>query len=174
MTYKVLDLQNVRIIGGPLSLVTDEEIEAFHRVGSEQVRNIPDHIETLMVPAGSRNSVSSIFYGLHRYPPKSLKTVILMNIHKNLEKNEKWMQERLGKCGVESLPYAIKTYDVFANGYTNYDKLMPCAYNGLVFHSRYEGKCWNYIQDNLTEFRPYINDKTLFWIVGSEPKSCSA
>jgi hypothetical protein len=51
---------------------------------------------------------------------------------------------------------------------------MPFSHNGLAFHPRYEGKCWNYITDNLTVFRPYINDRTLFWIVGSEPKSCSA
>ena len=30
-----------------------ERIEAFHSVGSEQVKNIPDHIETLLIPAGS-------------------------------------------------------------------------------------------------------------------------
>jgi hypothetical protein len=147
------------------------EIEAFHRAGSEQVRNLPDHVETLIIPAGSRNSAVSILYGLHRYPPKSLKKIFLMNINKNLEKHEKEMYERLKACGVREIGYEIKTYDVFANGYTNYEKLMPFAHNGLQLHSRYEGKCWNYIKDNLSVFRPYINDRTLFWIVGSEPKS---
>jgi hypothetical protein len=51
---------------------------------------------------------------------------------------------------------------------------MPFSHNGLTFHPRYEGKCGNYIKDNLAAFRPYINEKTLFWIVGSEPKSCIA
>jgi hypothetical protein len=92
-----------------------------------------------------------------------------MNINKNLAKHEKEMWERLKACGVGTLPYEFETHDVFANGYTNYEKLMPFAYNGLAFHPRYEGKCWNYIQDHLAAFRPYLNDRTLFWIVGSEP-----
>jgi hypothetical protein len=151
---------------------SDADIEAFHRVGSEQVRNLPDHMETLIIPAGSRNSAVSILYGLHRYPPKSLKKIIFMHINKNLAQHENEMWERLKACGVHKNGYDIKTYDVFANGYTNYEKVMPFTYNGLQFHGRYEAKCWNYINDNPSEFRPYLNDKALFWIVGSEPKSC--
>jgi hypothetical protein len=153
---------------------SDANIEAFHRVGSEQVRNLPEHIETLIIPAGSRNSAVSILYGLHRFPPKSLKKIILMNINKNLAKHEKEMWERLKACGVGKTGYEIETYDVFANAYTNYEKLMPFSYHGLQFHSRYEAKCWNFIKDNPTEFRPYLNGKTLFWIVGSEPKFCES
>jgi hypothetical protein len=152
---------------------SDADIEAFHRVGSEQVRNLPDHMETLIIPAGSRNSAVSILYGLRRYPPKSLKKIILMHINKNLAKHENEMWERLNACGVGALPYQFETYDVFANGYTNYEKLMLFSYGPLAMHPRYEGKCWNFIQDHPAEFRPYLNDKTLFWIVGSEPKSCA-
>jgi hypothetical protein len=150
---------------------SDADIEAFHRVGSEQVRNLPHHIETLIIPAGSRNSAVSILYGLYRYPPRNLKNIILMHINKNLDKHEKEMWERMKACGVRSLSYQFETYDVFANGYTNYEKLMSFTYHGLQFHSRYEGKCWNYINDHPTDFRSYMNDKTLFWIVGSEPQN---
>jgi hypothetical protein len=150
---------------------SDADIEAFHRVGSEQVRNLPDHIETLIIPAGSRNSAVSILYGLHRYPPRNLKNIIFMHINKNLDKHEKEMWERLKACGVGELPYQFETYDVFADGYTNYEKLMPFTYKNLVAHPRYEGKCFNYIKDHLAAFRPCLNDKTLFWIVGGEPKS---
>lgn len=146
------------------------EIEAFHRVGSEQVRNFPSHIETLIIPAGSRNSAVSILYGLHRYPPERLKQIIFMHINKNLAKHEETMWERLKTCGVGTLPYHFETYDVFADGYTNYAKLMPFTYKTLVAHPRYEGKCFNYIKDHLAVFRPSLNERTLFWIVGSEPK----
>src|SRR5208282_980836 len=57
-----------------------ESIEAFHKIGSEQVRNIPDHIETIIVPAGSCNSVTGIMYGIARFRPKNLKKVLLMGI----------------------------------------------------------------------------------------------
>ncbi len=151
---------------------SDADIEAFHRVGSEQVRNLPEHMETLIIPAGSRNSAVSILYGLHRYPPKNLKKVIFMHINKNLAKHENEMWARLNACGVDALPYEFETHDVFANGYTNYEKLMPFTYKGLVTHPRYEGKCMSYIADHPAAFTPYMSGNTLFWIVGSEPKSC--
>ena len=151
---------------------SDADIEAFHRVGSEQVRNLPEHMETLIIPAGSRNSAVSVLYGLHRYPPKSLKKIIFMHINKNRAQHENEMWARLNTCGVGALPYQFETHDVFANDYTNYEKLMPFIYHGLVTHPRYEGKCMSYIEDHPADFKPYMNDKTLFWIVGSEPKSC--
>src|SRR5260370_34164827 len=132
---------------------------------------MPDQLESVIIPAGSGNSAVSILYGLHRYPLKSLKKIILMHINKNLVKHEQEMWERLRACGVGALPYQFETHEVFADGYTNYEKLMPFSYHGQEFHPRYESKCWNFIMDNPTAFRPYLNDKTLFWIVGSEPKS---
>jgi hypothetical protein len=80
----------------------------------------------------------------------------------------------LKACGVQEIRYEVETYDVFANGYTNYEKLMPFTYNGQTFHPRYEAKCMNFINDYPMAFKPYLNDRTLFWIVGSEPKSCPA
>lgn len=151
---------------------SDADIEAFHRVGSEQVRNLPEHMETLIIPAGSRNSAVSVLYGLHRHPPKSLKKIIFMHINKNLAQHENEMWARLKACGVKALPYKFETFDVFANDYTNYSKLMRYTYHGIGFHGRYEGKVWNFIADHPTDFVPYLNDKTMFWIVGSEPKSC--
>src|SRR6266853_10077 len=59
------------------------------------------------------------------FPPKNLKQVIFIHINKNLVKHEKEMWECLKACGVPALPCRIETYDVFANGYTNYEKLMP-------------------------------------------------
>ena len=153
---------------------SDADIEAFHRVGSEQVRNLPDHIETLIIPAGSRNSAVSILYGLHRFPPNNLKKIILMNINKNLAKHENEMWQRLNACGVAGLPYQFETYDVFANGYTNYEKLMRFSYGSLAVHPRYEGKCFCYLRDHPATFQPYMNETTLFWIVGGESKTCSA
>lgn len=150
------------------NITTSTDIEPFHAVGAEQVRNIPDDIRTLIIPAGSRNSTVSILYGFHKYP-RNIENIILLNIAPNLEKKERWMRERLAACGVRNIGYNIATFDVFANGYTNYSKLMPFSYNGLQFHGRYEGKCWNFINDNPSTFRPYINDRTLFWIVAGEP-----
>ena len=48
-----------------------ERVERFHYVGSEQVKNIPENIENLIIPAGSCNSCTSILYGIARFKPKN-------------------------------------------------------------------------------------------------------
>src|SRR5208282_1064290 len=101
---------------------------------------------------------------------RNLQRILLLNIAPNMAKKEKWMMNRLALCGATGTPYEMTTYDVFANGYTDYSKLMPFNFGDLHFHPRYEGKCWNYMQDHLLSFRPYLNGNSLFWIIGSVPK----
>lgn len=75
-------------------------VEAFHEVGSHQVKNIPDEVETLIVPAGSCNSVTSVLYGLARFPPKGLKTVWLAGIGNYGSKDPDYIRRRLGVIGM--------------------------------------------------------------------------
>ena len=150
-----------------------ERIEAFHRVGSEQCRNIPDHIENLFIPAGSCNSLTSILYGLGRFKPKSLKNILLFRIMKNAGKRRNWTNQRLDIIRQVSgealaLPYTFTEYALVDDGYCTYADLMPFNYNGVLAHPRYEGKCLNYINDNLPIFRHLLDEKTMFWIIGSE------
>jgi hypothetical protein len=150
-------------------------IDAFHRVGSEQVRNIPDHIEHLLIPAGSCNSLTSILYGLGRFRPKSLKTVHLFRIMANIPKHKEWTDERLDiirkVTGEElPLPYEFVEHDLVDSGYTSYNEMKPYSYGGIAFHPRYEGKCLNYIKGKLAHFRSLLNGNSLFWIVGSQPQ----
>jgi hypothetical protein len=152
-----------------------ERIEALHRVGSEQVKNIPDHIEHLLIPAGSCNSLTSILYGLGRFLPKSLKTVHLFRIMGNVPKHKKWTDERLGiirrVTGAElPLPYEFVEHDLVDSGYTTYKEMKPYSYDGIALHPRYEGKCLNYVKENLAHFRTLLNEKSLFWIIGSKPQ----
>jgi hypothetical protein len=152
-----------------------ERVEAFHRVGSEQCKNIPDHIENLLVPAASCNSLTSILYGLGRFKPKSLKNVILFRIMKNADEHRVWTSERLAiiedvsGTPLRNLPYNFVEHDLVGTGYTTYSELRPYSFKGLVFHPRYEGKCLNFMQDNLSTFRPLLNEKSLFWVIGSKP-----
>ena len=171
-----------------------KKIEAFHRIGAEQVRNIPDDIETLIVPSGSCNSVVSILYGISLYPPKSLKNIILMGIGNNGSKNLGYIPERLKAISLQTGKsvnqyfdyselsnnnllgsfvgkkgrYKIKRYDLNGTGYCKYETLMPFTYGDIVFHPRYEGKIMNYIHENMDEIKKYWNRKTLFWIVGGQ------
>jgi 1-aminocyclopropane-1-carboxylate deaminase/D-cysteine desulfhydrase-like pyridoxal-dependent ACC family enzyme len=150
-----------------------ERIEAFHRVGSEQCRNIPDHIENLLIPAGSCNSLTSILYGLGRFRPRSLKNILLFRIMKNADKRRNWTNERLDiirKMSGEALalPYTFTEYMLVDDRYCVYSDVMPFNYHGVHTHPRYEGKCLHYINDHLPTFRHLLNDKTMFWIIGSE------
>jgi 1-aminocyclopropane-1-carboxylate deaminase/D-cysteine desulfhydrase-like pyridoxal-dependent ACC family enzyme len=171
-------------------------VEAFHKVGSLQVQNIPDHIENLIVPAGSCNSVTSVLYGISQFRPKNLKKIILMGIGSFGSSDPAYIYRRLkviesisgGNVGslfrwkfhhnhdlepitAVDAPYTIEHYNLNSTGYCEYNDLMPYKFKDLEFHPRYEGKMLCYMRDNLSEFRPYMGDKSLFWIVGSKPSA---
>lgn len=173
---------------------TPERVEAFHRLGAEQVRNIPDDVETLVLPAGSCNSCTSILYGLSKYKPKNLKNVYLIGIGPN---KIDFVEERLDICsrvsGVETKIYerqyhdspviqekynsslfvaerpqmTLHHYDLHTTKYCDYQDRITYRHGDIEFHPTYEGKMMTYIKERL----PFLFDeKTLIWIVGSEPK----
>jgi len=94
---------------------------------------------------------------------------------KNADKHRLWTNERLDiirKVTGETLPlpYNFIEYPMVDEGFCTYQDWMPYSFSGIKFHPRYEGKCLHYIQQNLSTFRQYLNGKSLFWIIGSEPK----
>lgn len=168
-----------------------ERVEAFHRVGSEQVRNIPDDVETMIIPAGSCNSVLGVLYGIARFKPKGLKKIILMGIgswgskdpsyiYRRMEIIEKvagipiahlfrptFVHDEKKQPYITAGPYELIHYNINGTGFTTYNDLMPYSYGDLSFHPRYEAKIFHYMAANLTDFRQYLNESTLFWIVGN-------
>ena len=164
-----------------------ERIEAFHNVGAYQVKNIPDEVENIMIPCGSCNSVVSVLYGLSKYPPKNLKKVVLMGIGNNGSFNLKYIPTRLkiienvvgndivnrfdwSFIGGQSGRIKIEHHNLNGSGFCKYDDWFPYSENGIEMHPRYEGKIWNFMEQNKSEFMQYFTSKTLFWIVGNEPK----
>lgn len=171
------------------------QVEAFHAVGAQQVANIPDHIETLLVPAGSCNSITSILYGVAKFRPRNLKKIVLFGIGNYGSKDPDYIRRRLNVIGMmagidfneifdysfnsnKGLPFTfdsnerivLQHYDLNGTGFCEYNDLMPYNYGGVEMHPRYEGKIFHYIDANRKEFQPVMNNKSLFWIVGSEPK----
>ncbi len=163
-------------------------IENFHRIGAHQVDNIPEHIETLVIPCGSCNSVVSVLYGIHLFKPKGLKRIVLVGIGNNGSFNLEYIPNRLriiGKVLNEDVNATfnycfsssgsaggIKVDHVNPNGegFCGYEDWMPYQYGELELHPRYEGKCFNYFQAYKDKFSYIFQDTTLFWVVGSEPK----
>lgn len=161
-----------------------DAIEGFHKIGSYQVNNLPENTTNIIIPCGSCNSVTSILYGLALNPPKKLKNIILMGIGNNGSKNLKYIPQRLGiiskvigknlndSFSFPFLPndgFNIIHYNPNGEGFCTYDDWMPYDYHGLALHPRYEGKCFNYIDQNRGKFDKYLRDDTLFWVVGNEP-----
>lgn len=173
-----------------------DRIRKFHNVGSYQSYNIPDHIETVILPAGSCNSAVGALFGIAEKRPKNLKRVILAGIGNYGSKDPLYIKRRLSLIGardvyswnnllagteISGLPFDyeedriqilhVDCYNRPDNHkqYTTYADLMPFNYHGIEMHPRYEGKIWNWIQD-FDRLDDYLNDKTMFWIVGSEPR----
>lgn len=164
---------------------SSKEIEAFHRVGAEQVRNIPDSVEDLIITFGSANSATSILYGLILYPKKNLKRIYLIGVGPD---KRQYLTERLYRIreashletrlfkGLEydqviydSVPKAFPYEIVYLTTwyrYTDYNRLLQGeSFGNIDFHPRYEAKTFNFIRI----VRPdLIKDTTLFWIVGSD------
>ena len=182
-------------------LNSKKRVEAFHKLGSEQVKNISDDIETLIIPSGSCNSCTSILYGLARFQPKNLKDVYLIGIGPN---KIDFIEERLDiiekVSGVYTKPFKrnyvhskdkqgiydpnffssfvsdisnnkysfnLHHHDLHTTGYVDYQDEMPYNYHGIELHPTYEGKVITYVKEKIPQI---LNDKTMFWIVGSKPR----
>ena len=157
-----------------------DDIRAFHAIGAKQVQNIPDDVDTLILPAGSCNSAVSVLYGIYLYR-KKIKGIYLMGIGSYGSKDIEYAIRRLALISAEAaamfssinMPRAGKITLYYHNlngiGFCKYTDLMPCNYGGIELHPRYEGKVMNYIiqKGMLDHFK---KQKALFWNVGSEPK----
>jgi hypothetical protein len=173
-----------------------ESIEQFHTLGAAQVQYIPEHIENIIIPAGSCNSCTSVLYGIARHRPPNLKHVYLIGIGPN---KIDFMEERLDIIhrisGVDTKPfrrqyhdspskqdaytshlfaesdasyeYQLHHYDLHSTHYVDYQDEMPYTYHDIELHPTYEGKVMTYVMERLPHL---IHDRTLFWIVGSKPR----
>lgn len=156
-----------------------EDVEGFHRVGSHQVQNLPSEVDTLLVPAGSCNSVTSVLYGLSRFRPQGLRRVVLFGIG---PPRLDWARDRLRQIEevtgteIQSLfwgdraQYPVTLHDLHTSGFTTYQDEVPGSYAGINFHPTYEGKVLAYIRANPQWFQEtWESGRACFWIVGSRP-----
>lgn len=141
-----------------------EDVRKFHEVGAHQVSNIPLEVDTLIMPAGSCNSICSVILGLSR-DPKNVRELFAMQI--GPDKRE-WLAARLKVMGVDinNLPFNIRWHSLHETKFASYSQHMPETVSGIAMHGVYEGKIVRYLKQN-----GWIkqDDKTLFWVVGSAP-----
>jgi hypothetical protein len=150
-----------------------EDVAAFHHIGAQQVGNLPMEVETLVIPAGSCNSATSILYGLSLWPPPGLRRVILVGIGPS---KEAWMRERLAviaaatKTTIDYLApkrFAYEYHDLHEAGVKYHDKV-PWRHGIIEFHPTYEGKVMRYLTQKMPDV--LCARGTGLWIIGSAPQ----
>lgn len=157
------------------------DVAAFHELGANQVRNLPD-VEELIVPAGSCNTITSVMYGIAKYRPK-IKRLFTLAIGPD---KLSWVKERLrligeyegidilGKfapvnVGQLTLPgtgIEWAHYSLHDTKFSTYQDEMKESFSDIVFHPTYESKMIRWLKLNR---RLKQDGSQCFWIVGSAP-----
>jgi 1-aminocyclopropane-1-carboxylate deaminase/D-cysteine desulfhydrase-like pyridoxal-dependent ACC family enzyme len=141
------------------------DVRGFHETGAAQVQNLPPEVRTLIVPAGSCNSLTSILLGLSQNA-HNLQTLFTVGI--GPDKRE-WVLERLAAMGVDpaALRFRWQHHSLHDTGFSAYsDYFEGESYEGINFHPTYEAKIWRFLRQHLAP--PLARDGTVgFWIVGA-------
>jgi 1-aminocyclopropane-1-carboxylate deaminase/D-cysteine desulfhydrase-like pyridoxal-dependent ACC family enzyme len=141
------------------------EVTDFLAVGGAQVQNLPDDLETLVVPFGSGNTASGILYGLATYgAPAALKRVVLVGVGPD---RYPWMKSRLDFVGVQMEELGFEIVHMPLHGwFADYGDKMPETADGIVMHPTYEGKVVRFLNGSDLEWWHTRDGKTCMWIVG--------
>lgn len=142
-----------------------EEVEAFLAVGGAQVANLPEGIETLVIPFGSGNTAAGVLYGLwHVAIPDMLKRVVLVGVGPD---RLGWVRSRLDRVGVPMDQFNFEIVHMPLHGwFADYGDKMPETADGIVMHPTYEGKVVRFLNGSDLAWWHDRDSKTCMWIVG--------
>lgn len=163
-----------------------EQLEQFHSGGAFQTWNLPMDMSSLIVPAGSLNTTTSIILGLSQQAGRDPVPVHLVGVGHN---RLLWLMERLAALGIDFQQvsrrsaqwqfrkwdsdgpwWPVQYHDLVGRGYTSYQDMWEETRDGVVGHVTYEAKMFRWLKT--PEGREILkgNAMPLIWIVGSEPK----
>jgi len=125
---------------------------------ASQVENIPDEVNTMVIPQGSGITSGGILKGISKYKP-NIKTIHLvqpfgydrMNTVDKIEEHEPLFGDR---------PYDLKLH----LGKYPYHKFLKKNYHGIDMDWVYESKAFEYMTENI-QFSKL--DNVCFWIIGN-------
>jgi hypothetical protein len=142
-----------------------EDIEAFLAVGGAQVMNLPNEVETLVLPFGSGNTAAGVLYGLWNFSmPENLKRVVLVGVGPD---RLPWVKNRLDRVGVKMDQFSFQLEHMPLHGwFADYGDKMPETVDDIVMHPTYEGKVVRFLNGSDNEWWHARDGKTCFWIVG--------
>lgn len=126
---------------------------------SKQVENIPDNLDNLVITCGSGITTTGVLLGLAKYN-KTVKNIYLVATAPN---REKLINTNLS---LNNLYREYKVIDLFHEKGFKYESKLYKSFDNIELHPNYEAKTFNWLINNID----YHKEKTLFWIVGAEPK----
>lgn len=140
-----------------------QEVADFHGVGAGQVQNIPDSVDTLLVPTGSCNTLVSVLYGIAKYQKPISKVICLQIGPDKFEQTQEKLYciEKATGLEIKNIPREYR----LLNKRWSYQDDVHYNFHGIDMHPTYEGKCFQYLEEN----QNLINEHTCFWVTGSKP-----
>lgn len=140
-----------------------KDVLAYHQLGANQVQNIPDDVETLIVPTGSCNTLISIILGIAYFRPE----IEILCLQIGPDKQD-YVAQRLNVLNAATgldLASVKRTYIDLTQRWQYRDNV-SFDFNGIYMHPTYEGKCFLY----LSEHPELLNPKSCFWLTGAMPE----
>ena len=128
---------------------------------SRQVENIPNELDNLVITCGSGITSTGVLLGLAKYGKK------VKNIHlvATAPDRRRFITDNVSHFGVKA---KFEYHDLFHRKGFVYEKGLKAIFGGIQFHPNYEAKTLSWLMNE--SGIDYQNEKTLLWVVGSEPK----
>jgi len=120
---------------------------------AQQVKNVPDHVETVVGIAGSGLSMLGVAMGCKLYN-KNVKTIYPVALSNYVYKNKKMWYDRLGDRHKFDGDFKVVQSDYPYQYKLKLDESLP-------LDQTYEAKAWDWMVKNLEP-----SEKVLFWDVG--------
>lgn len=136
-------------VGFGMNIQTDNSKYLVDVVAKDTV-NIPENIDSLVIPVGSGLTATAILYGIERYAQHKPKKVVCVQIA-NYDRTK---QIQL----LTKYPFHFVKHEKYP-----YSKLVYRHYHGIDFDPRYESKAFEYVTGN----RKKLGENVLYWIIGT-------
>lgn len=168
----------------------EQAVLAFHQLNAAQAANIPDDVDTVVIPAGSCNSCAHLLLGLALHRPAGLRRVVLAGIgpcRVGYYEERLALAERLLGRPVASLyrrrypdhpdlearyqgpsdaPLLLEYHDLHARGLFDYQaEAQGVELGGVPMHPTYEAKVVRWLRSARPEL--LSGGRTLFWVIGA-------
>lgn len=144
-------------------------LDCFVESVAQQVQNIPDNLRDLVIVVGSSITLIGVLYGIALYG-KNIENIWGVGCAPNrLEKIKDYASMIEDELKI-ALPLDRLHYiDAFntIKGYKYENEYHDIQFNDIKFHPRYEAKAFLWMSRYL---QPPRDEKTLFWINGSDIK----